>query len=169
VIREAETFGQCGITAGPACGEMSKLEMGGLDYEGMTERAFEKLTEFDEDINLNHFHLPINMQYYTFILSFQTFKDTGDDYPLENFDSFFTPSIKILVKLKTQIFTTNKQPKKSIQIVPEDPSYSTNGLKYILPADTYAYTSTEPMILKFSRQVQFESFWLRLHHDSAEV
>ena len=166
VSREAETFGGCSIAGGPACGEMSKLEMHGMDYEEMAEKAFAGLKEYDEDVNLNSFHLPLNFYYNTFIYSFQTYKDFPDDYPIANFESIFRPTVKITGNFKNTVFISKKKPQNSVLL---DHKAHPINLKYILPHDTYAYTSTEPLILKFNRQVQFESFWLRLHHNSVEV
>jgi hypothetical protein len=34
---------------------------------------------------------------------------------------------------------------------------------FYLPADTYAYTTKQPFMMKFDKNVQIESFWLRIH------
>jgi hypothetical protein len=35
--------------------------------------------------------------------------------------------------------------------------------QYDFPGDTYAYTTTTPLVIEFDRMVSLESIWLRLH------
>ena len=36
---------------------------------------------------------------------------------------------------------------------------------YFLPSDTYAYTSNNPYVMQFDKEVEIVSFWVRLHRN----
>ena len=61
-----------------------------------------------------------------------------------------------------QVMLSQKRPPHEVRIDHIKESED-NGVVYFLPSDTYAYTTKQPLIVQFDKEVNIESFWVRLH------
>ena len=82
------------------------------------------------------------------------------DYPIaKSFSKIYTASEELIVNFPYQVMMSTKRPPEEIRI---------DHLKEIdthfgFPSDSYAYTALEPFIIQFDKEVNIDSFWLRLH------
>lgn len=84
------------------------------------------------------------------------------DYPLETgFTRVYTATTDITFSFPNQIMLSLQQPSpfRDLKHYQEDElDHSTD-----FPTDTYAYTTTTPLIIKYDRPVSFEYLWIRAH------
>ena len=60
-----------------------------------------------------------------------------------------------------QVMLSKKRPPHEVRI--DHIKEGEGGEVYFLPENTYAYTSKTPLIVQFDKEVNIESFWIRLH------
>ena len=97
------------------------------------------------------------------VMRFNSFNSltTECDYPmLPSVAKSFSLTEELSVDFpKTQVWLSQKRPPKEERIE----TVKSNLTSVTLPSDTYAYTAQGPLVIKFSKEVQILSFWLRLH------
>ena len=103
----------------------------------------------------------LNSQY-TFILKFFMYDEVSKefDYPIaKSFGKIYSPTVELVVSFPSQVMLSQKRPPHEVRI---DHIKEEDAVFY-LPSDTYAYTTQGPYMMQFDKEVQIESFWLRLH------
>ena len=82
------------------------------------------------------------------------------DYPIaKSFGKIYSPTVELVVSFPMQVMLSQKRPPHEVRI----DHISEKDEMFYIPSDTYAYTTANPYIMQFDKDVSIESFWLRLH------
>lgn len=84
------------------------------------------------------------------------------DYPIyKSFSKIYSPTIELVVSFPMQVMLSQKRPPHEIRL--DHIKEKDEEELYFLPSGTYAYTTRNPLIIQFDKDVKIDSFWLRLH------
>ena len=119
--------------------------------------------ETSDDRNRFEVGVKVLHSHYSFWLKFYMYDAVSaeHDYPIaRSFGKIYTPTVELIVSFPNQVMLSQRRPPGEIRL---DHYAATDQAGYDFPSETYAYTALTPYVMQFDKEVNFESFWIRLH------